>query len=550
MKCPKCGKLNKSSNTVCFYCGTKLSSTVAPQWIDSYKGNPKNVEYTREDAQGNLYVVSNKKDAFAKEIGELRDNNQYGKIAREHFQSVSKKRRENARNKESMDAINKALFDNDNVKIIENEPAIESFIHTYKPRGRLLKKMFNVLLVFVIIIGVLAIIYGAYSAIKLRKASIDSSKTENKVQIIPSILGDMAAHTIKIPGEEGQQIYIRELHKNYVVANGYATVQVADYTWYESYEDYVKESLDITLSPYLRKTNGKHIPLEPINYTVEIPLSPIEIISPSTGYDTVYTPIYKIEIKVRKNSKLWINGEDFSDLVNSDDGKVSYNAQVKAIGNNKFDIECKSQYSRSNKVTVNINRPRQSIPVDLDSDISNVSTFNYMTVNARTTTGTYITVQTPHTDLDITNIDKNGTFTFKAVFDKIGYNEIVFTASQPGKEPTIIKHKVYYVPDIDKYSRSAWAMDDTNYTHLVNTIADRVKSNQKYICIGSIMEFVAHEPQLAIFNCGTEEKPLPVMLENRSKTTWEVGKSYRIYADAFGLYKDMPRLTGRYTYTQ
>lgn len=547
MKCPECGKQNRSGNTVCFYCGAKLSNK-APSWFESYKGNPKEVEYTREDAQGNLYVASDKRDEFAKEVGQLRENTYRGKIAREHFEEVSNRRRENTRNRESMDAISKAIFSNPKEK--ESSANYNDFIKTYRPRGRALKKIFNILLYTVIVVAIFALGYGAYSAVKLRKVAVDSVDDENKAQIITSILVDMAAHTIRIPGEEGQQIYVKELHKNFIVTNGYATVQVADYTWYESYEDYVKESLNVTLTPFVRKTNGKLIPLEPVNYSVEIPLSPLEIVSPSTGYDTIYTPIYKIEIKVRKNSKLWINGEEFSDIVNSDDGKVSYNAPVKAIGENSFDIVCKSQYSRSNKKTVIINRPRQSIPVDLDSDISSVSTFDYMTVNARTTTGTYITVQTPHTDLDITNIDKDGTFTFKAVFNKIGDNEIMFTASQPGKEPTIIKHKVYYVPDIDKYSRSAWAMDDTNYPHLVNTIDDRVRAGQKYVCIGSITEFIAQDPQLAIFNCGTEAKPLPVMLENKSKTQWEVGKTYRIYADAFGLYKDMPRLTARYTYTE
>lgn len=548
MKCSNCGKQNLSSNKVCFYCGAELTND-SPDWIESYKGDPKEVIYTREDAQGNLYVVSNRKDEFAKEINQIRENNYRGKIAKEHFAKVSNRRRENSRNKENMDSISRAIFNAKN-EISPKEASTAKFIKTYKPRGRGLQRIFNILLYTVIIAVLAAVGYGAYSAIKLRKAAVEGVDEKNAAQIIPSILGDMAAHTIKIPGEEGQQIYVKELHKNFIVTNGFATIQVADHTWYESYEDYIKESLNVTLSPYIRKTNGKHIPLEPINYSVEIPLSPLEIVSPSTGRDTVFTPIYKIEIKVRKNSKLWINGENFSDIVNSDDGKVSYNAPVKAIGDNAFEIVCKSQYSRSNKKTVIINRPRQSIPVDLDGDISSVSTFDYMTVNARTTIGTYITVQTPHTDLDITNIDKDGTFTFKAVFDKIGDNEIMFTASQPGKEPTVIKHKVYYVPDIDKYSRSAWAMDDANHTHLVNTIGDRVKANQKYICRGSIMEFLAQDPQLAIFNCGTDEKPLPVLIENKSKTQWEVGKSYRIYADAYGLYKDMPRVTGRYTYLE
>ena len=34
-------------------------------------------------------------------------------------------------------------------------------------------------------------------------------------------------------GEDGQQIYIRELHTSYIVTGGFATVEVADHIWYE-----------------------------------------------------------------------------------------------------------------------------------------------------------------------------------------------------------------------------------------------------------------------------------------------------------------------------
>ena len=63
-------------------------------------------------------------------------------------------------------------------------------------------------------------------------------------------------------------------------------------------------------------------------------------------------------------------------------------------------------------------------------------------------------------------------------------------------------------------------------------------------------EIITESPQLAVMNCGTEERPLRILLENRSNVAWEIGKSYRVYADAYGLYRDMPRLSGRYTYIQ
>ena len=54
-----------------------------------------------------------------------------------------------------------------------------------------------------------------------RKAEV---KETNKAIVTASMMNDLAAHTIMIPGEDGQQIYIRELHTSYMVAGGFATV--------------------------------------------------------------------------------------------------------------------------------------------------------------------------------------------------------------------------------------------------------------------------------------------------------------------------------------
>ncbi len=588
MKCTNCGKLNRVGSTNCFYCGTALPMQ-DPSWLEEVNKKTNQTVYARPDQFGNIFEGSDSREALAQEMAYLRESSVEGKKVQEKYKEIARRRGNRNKNPLIEEAMEEALEQNDtdslervrrqfasmdgdfrniaeaydlqqqryqNRPMEEHDEADMGYGEVYGEaqkqslKSKRHKLRMRVIFILVLILMLSGVTYGVLSIFKMDSVKQPTELAKAEARIIPSLLNDAAAHTIQIPGEEGQQIYIKELHKNYIVTNGFATVEVADYTWYESYEEYVKESMDVTLTPYIRKTNGKLIPLEPVNYSIEIPLSPLQIISPATGSDTIYTSIYRIEIKVRSNSKLWINGEDFSDIVNTDDGNVSFNANVRPIGANTFEIVCKSQYSRANTKTVVINRPKQDIPVDLASDISSVSTFPYMTVKANTIPGAYILVQTPHTDLDITNIDTDGSFSFKAEFDTIGDNEIIFTASKPGQKTTEIKHTVYYVPDIDKYSRAAWAMDETNYAQLINTITDRVRASQKYVCIGKIEEIITESPQLAVMNCGTEERPLRILLENRSSMQWEAGKNYRVYADAYGLYRDLPRLSGRYTYTQ
>ena len=59
---------------------------------------------------------------------------------------------------------------------------------------------------------------------------------------------------------------------------------------------------------------------------------------------------------------------------------------------------------------------------------------------------------------------------------------------------------------------------------------------------------VSEKPQKVVINTSDDGKSQPVLVENYTKTKWEVGKYYRIYADAFSTYANMPWLNARYTY--
>jgi len=106
---------------------------------------------------------------------------------------------------------------------------------------------------------------------------------------------------------------------------------------------------------------------------------------------------------------------------------------------------------------------------------------------------------------------------------------------------------VYYVPNIDIYSRKAWDIS-TQYTDLMDNMPLRKANSQIYVCKGIITSIDTTKPQRAYMNIGTEESPKMIYVENSSKTTWEAEKYYRLYADAYGMYDSIPWLIARYTY--
>ena len=368
--------------------------------------------------------------------------------------------------------------------------------------------------------------------------------------VTATMMDDLAAHTILIPGEDGTQIYIRELHASYMVTGGFATVQVADHTWYDNYEGTLEETMDVTLTPFLKTAAGRQTPLDPIQYTIYIPLSPITLDSPDSLRTEVATTMSTIQITVRPGSRVLVNGVDCSDTVSSETGEMSYNATVQPIGDNVFEIKVRSQYCRDNSIRVTLYRAPQEIPLDLAVGTYGTTYQKVMRVSATTLPGAYVEVTSPYSDLDVTNLDSTGKFTFNAVFDHIGDNVISITASYPGRKPSTVEHKVYYVPPANEYTVKAWPLSAEGYSELLSNLAYRVSYGQVYVVTGVVQYSVSDKPQMVVINTSEDGKSQPVLVQNYSRTVWEVGRYYRLYADAYSSYNSMPWLNARYTYTK
>lgn len=426
----------------------------------------------------------------------------------------------------------------------ENSMRLKNAALSRKPRRHSGRRILR----FLVLLGMLGVAGWLAVAFVIPMLTADKNVDERTAVVIPTIRDDMAAHTVTIPGEDGQRITIRELRTSAIVTGGFATFDILDHTWYDNYEDYLQDTMTVTLTPYVITDSGKQQALEPIHYEIDIPLSPIELSTPDSPYQVVSTALYNIVFYVREGSTVTINGQDYSDLVNTEGGKVSYNATVQPIGENNFEIRVRSQYCRENSLTVTLYREKQEIPLDLASDIGSTNDDGFMTVRGTTLPGAVVKVLSPYSDLDITNTAVDGSFSFVAKFDKIGVNTIVITADYPDKATTRVEHNVTYVPNVDIYSRKAWSMKDM-YTNYMDNLSTRVANQQIYICQKAIVTSIeTTKPQRAFVNVGTEESPMLVYVENGSRTTWEVGKCYDLYGDAYGMYDSKPWLIVRYTY--
>ena len=588
MKCPECGLWNRASLPHCTRCGTPLNIDQASRfaWKDSLKDGGASTTYLRADEFGQTDQTPEPRDALAREMHDLKQRKQRGSELLERLQSesqapsserviteegaeespsgtiqktivVKQVSESGLRSRRESELRSRVRFMDENGAFVESrsyDPLIpQSFRSTEDslPRkGRYLpRKKHRILQTVLIVLGALALSVGGYFVIN-HFASTAVAVKENAPGVVVNagLLDDLSAHTVMIPGAEGSTIYIRELHASYVVSDGFATVEIPDHIWYDNLEGSLDETMEVTLTPFLKSSSGRQTPLDPIHYTITIPLSPIELESPDSMRTTVSTTMASIKIKVRAGSHVTVNGKDYSDTVSSVSGEMVYNATIQPIGDNPFTIVVRSQYCRDNTITVTFYRARQDIPLDLAVGTYGTTDRKTMRVSATTMPGAYVEVITPYSDLNITELETTGKFTFNAIFDKIGDNTISIIASYPGKKPSQVDHVVYYLPPADEYTVKAWPLSADGYAELLSNISVRAEKNQVYVVKGIVQYVVSDKPQMVVINTSDDGKSQPVLVQNYTKTKWEVGKYYRLYADAYNTYNGMPWLNARYTY--
>ena len=588
----------------CINCGTPLNIDAASrhEWKQNLKDSDSGKAYIRVDEYGEANSEPDSRDVLAREMSELKKRKKEGVEALERLQTTQKVRRSDsapvitrgdkqipseiqdvpsvsssgsraASWEELMARMNEHQKDElrRRIRIMDEngdwleERGLDSWSDDHSvysawmnasgnhrtqvvlpSRVKRLQSLVKIL--SIVLITILVFIGGYFVWQGVSNRSNQEADETGGAIITASMLNDLAAHTIMIPGEDGTQIYIRELHASYMVTDGYATVEVADHTWYDNISGALDEEMGVTLTPFLKTSAGKQIPLDVIHYNITIPLSPITLDTPDALRTEVATTMSAIKVIVRPGSIVTINGEDYSDTVSSETGEISYNATVQPIGDNVFTIVVRSQYCRDNTLKVTLYREPQEIPLDLAVGTYGTTNSSTMKVTATTLPGAYVEVESPHGDLDITNLDTTGKFTFNAVFDHIGDNKIVINSTYPGKKTSHVEHTVYYLPPASVYTVKAWPLTEAGYSELLSNMNYRAAHSQVYLVTGVVQYSVSDKPQMVVINTSPDGKSQPVLVQNYTKTKWEIGKYYRIYADADSTFNNMPKLNARYTY--
>ncbi len=596
MKCPECGQWNRASMPHCIQCGAPLNIDAASRlsWKDSLQDGKRPAAYLRADEFGQVQEIPDSRDELAREMQDLKKRKQEGAELLRRLRDDSSARPAPALEVEEIPAEavsrgqprasriqlhrvsdeaaafrresetrHRVRFMDDTGVFVEQRtydpfhpfsdpetarPSFTSRVPLTLPARMRRRKVILRTLLILMLSG--ALIAGGFFAWKHFSGGTADVRTNSDAIVSASMLNETSAHTVLIPGTEGSVIYIRELHASYPVSEGFATVEIPDHFWYDNLEGTLGETMDVTLTPFLKTASGRQTPMDLIRYTINIPLSPITLVSPDSLRTTVSTTMAAIKLEVRAGSRVTVNGEDISDTVSSETGELSYNATVHPTGDNIYTFTVRSQYCRDNTLTVVLYREEQEIPLDLAVGTFGSTNENVMKVSATTLPGAYVEITTPHSDLNITDLDSTGKFSFNALLTKVGDNTITIIASYPGRKPSKVEHVVYYLPKPEEYTTKAWPLDAAGYSELLSNISVRAEKGQVYVVTGVVQYLVSVKPQMAVINTSEDGRSQPVLVHNYTKVIWKPGTYYRIYADAYSTYDGMPYLNARYTYSK
>ena len=275
MRCPQCGQWNRASIPTCQKCGARLFSSEEerepeqPVWKDELKGGHAQ-QYIRVDEDGEIGAEADARDTLADEMTELKRRKEMGARQQRRLRIESARRGSapsgmTIRTHASVDTF-WSHMDEPEEEEAPRRPTTGSRIQVRRPGDRRAeeggswadsreldplwmeerrydsasslpsrnaappklptrhKHLRRFLYTMVLLLCGALLAVGGYFGWQWYQSHRAVTAAASRAQVTASIKNDLAAHTIMIPGTDGQQIYIRELHTNYMVVDGYATV--------------------------------------------------------------------------------------------------------------------------------------------------------------------------------------------------------------------------------------------------------------------------------------------------------------------------------------
>jgi len=395
----------------------------------------------------------------------------------------------------------------------------------------------------VIVLAALGI--GIWQAVKYindasgRTAYEKALESQAQAPLVEKVLIDGSSwHKITFYGQDGERILITEPRRVLSLKNGFAELLLEDNSYIPDDPDPASEYVEVAIQATLFTETGEEKAIPVPIYQIEIPMTALTILSPTENSITTNENRIAVTLKVEPGSRVLIGNSNVTDRVNSQGIVTQY---IDVTESTNLLISAEYANCRRNEYTLSINIAPMEVPIRLDSNLVTSTEDGAVHIYGTTEAGAVVSTDTEL--LDPVEMGDNGDFSFTAKLKLYGDNLINITSSTSDGRSTTIVFRVEREPNLDTYTRGAWALD---YSQLL-AIAEK-QVGQVYLLKGKVtkkLESVMGNQYL--FDVGTETGKL-LVVEYDGSAGLTVDKYYRLYADVIGVQDGYPVLKARYVY--
>lgn len=349
------------------------------------------------------------------------------------------------------------------------------------------------------------------------------------------------AHRIIVNTSNGEKV--EALGKVYPVINGKAEIVYEDAFLYSYFsqgqqKDEIEAQLDITIY-------GEGLPeaKERVTFTLNTPLSPLTLIQPASGEAIVEGKKYRIILKVEPGSQVFINGNNYSDLVDQE-GRLEKDIEVPDAPENVYEIRVSTRGYADHIRNIVLKREVMEFPLTINQSIPVQTADKWAKITGTTDPQAVLEVSLetrsqPRVD------PKTGNFTLYVRADAPGYTPCTITAHVEGKDDAKLNLVIERQTNESEYTRRAWAL---NYNQLKSD--PDLHNGRIFVFEGVVKDIIAlgDKNAFTVDVSGNSSSPQLVYIEHWGNISIRSGNKVRIFGNRWGNHEDMPRILAKYVY--
>lgn len=282
---------------------------------------------------------------------------------------------------------------------------------------------------------------------------------------------------------------------------------------------------------------------ETLNFTMEMPPAPLTLIQPAHGQAIVEGETYRLVFTVSEGSTVYINDDDFTDLLD-DSGRFQKDLAVPDVSENTYEIRVIKRGFKDTTVNVVLKREEQIVPLTLDMELPIKAEGNSVIVRGKTHPGAQIT-----TDLDLIRDPvvnpETGAFSIEVKSERPGLSAGVLTSASNNGHISQIDIVIFRTMSEAEYTRRAWKPD---FTELLANPS--LHNGQIFLFTGTIAEVLLYgDKNIFIVNVSDDPaNPQHILVEYWSEFEFEPGDKIRVFGNRWGNHEEMVRVLAPFIY--